>query len=266
MAISPWMEDASLLPRVLPWFEMLEIAVSISVLHLLIWMGLVAAIAVRAVLVFLFYRLVLKGIATDEQRWARLRNASKSPATTLFSGAQARPFDRHKGHYAASINETQTSLLVGSIALAAWTQLMAGATSGPVSRLSAMTQWLLLSSALVLLGTPAVFRTSGAFLTTVVRHFMTMLGLMMIVFSICSAMSDLLGTAGQLFGAPVVLVVAIRDWFENMMTSSALSPPRDDEPSATETHENPTNDTVETQRQLVDPAAGASALQDGETR
>ena len=97
-------------------------------------------------------------------RWEAVRGACRATTAQLYSGGSSTQLQqRHSGFVAGAIRQVDTSLVVGSLALAAWTQLFSAAGSRPASSLTPLTRTLLLASSIVLIVGPAFFRAGGGY-------------------------------------------------------------------------------------------------------
>lgn len=184
---------------------------------LLIALGLV--IAFRMAWALSYYRMFWRG-SPRRDRLASLRWATRAPSAQLYrsAGEAAEAVSaRHREFFAASAKQVETLLLVGSVALAAWTQLFTGSGQHPGDTLSSLSKGLLLTSALILIGGPGLFRWTGGHLTYIGRESTTMVGYAALVLSLASMVADLLGVAGAIVALLIAVLVAARDFFETRM-------------------------------------------------
>ncbi|GAA4529098.1 hypothetical protein [Amycolatopsis samaneae] len=97
----------------------------------------------------------------------------------------------HKTTLGLSERQLDTSLVGGSVALAAWTQLFVSSDSTRGSHLSNTSLSLLFIGALALISAPILFRTEGIHLTYVGRESGSYVGFGLVILSLLSMAADL---------------------------------------------------------------------------
>jgi hypothetical protein len=110
--------------------------------------------------------------------------------------------------------QVDTSLVVGSLALASWTLLFSAAASKPASSLTPLTRDLLLASSIVLIVGPAFFRASGGYLTALGRETSTYIGYALLLLALASVLADLFQVGGALIAIVIAVAIATRDIIE----------------------------------------------------
>jgi len=152
---------------------------------------------------------------SQTNRWQAIWNACHATTVQLYpGGSTAQLQQRHSGFVASAGRQLDTSLVVGSVALASWTQLFAAAASEPASSLTPLTRALLLASSMVLIVGPAIFRASGSYLTALGRETSTSIGYASLLLALASILADLFQTKGVLIAIIVAIVIATRDVME----------------------------------------------------
>jgi hypothetical protein len=146
-------------------------------------------------------------------RLAAVRRASRALTTQVYrvGGTPEQQAARRTRFFAAATGQVDTLLLIGSVALAAWTQLFAASGQVPGSLLAPITRDLLLISAGVLIAGPVLFRSAGGQLTFLGRESMMAIGFAALLFSLASATADVFGPAGAVVVVVVVAAVIGRD-------------------------------------------------------
>jgi hypothetical protein len=187
------------------------IDVGIDVLNTILLAALAAVVLVRLVWVGQFYRVFWRA-GGPGNRLAAVKHASTISETKAFSTAGG--VDAQKMQIAmvsAAERLVESALLVGSIALAAWTQLFASAGQRPASMLHPLTRHLLLCAALVLVAGPALFRISGRAITSFGRASAAAVGYSALLVSLGSALADLFGTTGAIAAVLLAAVLVVVD-------------------------------------------------------
>ena len=142
---------------------------------------------------------------------------SRSPFTLLTSdlyqgGDDQRRLTVHQGVAAETNRMADTSLLVGTLALAAWTALFAVAGQAPASHVSPASRTLLLVGAAVLIAVPIFFRVPDRHTTYIGRRSGQYIGFSAVGLAFASIANDLLGgSAGYLIAAVGALALVVRD-------------------------------------------------------
>ncbi|WP_143268835.1 hypothetical protein [Amycolatopsis vastitatis] len=113
----------------------------------------------------------------------------------------------HQATLGLSERQLDTSLVGGSVALAAWTQLFVSSESTPGSSISDTSLSLLFIGALALIAAPILFRTEGIHLTFIGRETGSHLGFGLVILSLLSMAADL--SISWLITALAVLVGAL---------------------------------------------------------
>jgi len=110
-------------------------------------------------------------------------------------------------------------LLAGTLALAAWTALFAVANQAPARELSSTSRSLLLVGAIVLVGTPILFRAPDCYTTYLGRRSGQMIGLTAVGLAFASLADDLLRGDPRIVAVLVgVVVLVARDLTETVQS------------------------------------------------
>jgi hypothetical protein len=153
--------------------------------------------------------------ASGTHRMRALRSACRATTVQLYpDGPPAELQERHSELVAAAGRQLDTSLVVGSLALASWTALFAAAASKPASSLTTLTRILLLTSSIVLIAGPALFRAGGGYLTALGREASTYIGYAALLLALASILADEFQTQGILIAIAMAIVIAARDVIE----------------------------------------------------
>lgn len=130
-------------------------------------------------------------------------------------------------------------LIVGSLALAAWTQLAASSTSNVTGRLSDSTRGLLFAGVIVLIAGPMAFRAPGMHVTYMGLQTAHHVGYTAVVLSLSEALPELFGRGWLAAGAALAAMIVLRDFFDvrdemrinkDLLTSPLSSPTRKSPP------------------------------------
>jgi hypothetical protein len=122
------------------------------------------------------------------------------------------PAKVHQGVATVTQRLVETCLVVGALALAAWTALFAVARQAPADELSATTRALLLVGAAVLICAPLVFRKPDRYFSYIGWSIALYTGLTAVGLSLASIANDLLhGGVGVGIGLSIVVVLVARD-------------------------------------------------------
>jgi hypothetical protein len=164
---------------------------------------------------FLYYWKFWHADGWENKRKALLW-ATQAPAVAVNPGASSLTPEqrraRHRRFYDISERQVETLLLIGSVALAAWTQLFTGSASGtPGGGVSGFSRNLLLASAIILIAGPGLFRSNGGQVTYMGRESVTIIGFGTLVLALSSFIADLFGTRGAVAGVILALIIVIRD-------------------------------------------------------
>jgi hypothetical protein len=141
----------------------------------------------------------------------------RSPLTLLTSelyqgGDDERRRTVHQGVAAETNRLADTSLLVGALALAAWTALFVVADQAPASHVSTTSRSLLLVGAAVLIAVPIFFRVPDRHTTYIGRRSGQYIGFSAVGLAFASVANDLLGGApGYLLAAGGTVALVLRD-------------------------------------------------------
>jgi hypothetical protein len=110
--------------------------------------------------------------------------------------------------------QEETILILGSLALAAWTQLYAAAgTESLAADLSDTTRALLFVGVIMLIAGSVLFRAEGLHITLMGRELARAVGYAAVVFSLASALPQVFGAPAWV-GIALAFLVASRDWAE----------------------------------------------------
>jgi hypothetical protein len=141
----------------------------------------------------------------------------KKPLEIMTSGLYSKAGKERQKEIHESVAEktdrlADTCLLVGALALAAWTALFAVADQAPGSQLSSTSRSLLLVGAAVLVATPLIFRVPNVHTTYIGRRSAQFIGFTAVGLAFASLANDLLGGVPRLaIPAVGILVLVIRD-------------------------------------------------------
>jgi hypothetical protein len=125
-------------------------------------------------------------------------------------------------------------LLVGSLALAAWTQLAASSGSGVAARLSDSTRGLLFAGVIILIAGPMAFRSPGMHVTYMGLQTAHHVGYAAVLLSLSEALPELFGRRWLAVGVALAATIVLRDLFDVrdemsmnklLLTSPLASPP-----------------------------------------
>lgn len=114
---------------------------------------------------------------------------------------------RHEEFYDQTAQQFNTLVLVGSIALASWSQLFASSSGG----LTSLTKNLLLFSSAALLVAPLLFRRPSREFSFLCREGLTVVGYTALVISLASVFSDLFCTVGSVIASLAAVAIGVRD-------------------------------------------------------
>jgi hypothetical protein len=185
-------------------------------MHVLVIICASCLAAVRVIWLGDFLRCCLAAGGAESKLLPRLRQASRRARTITTARLEASDDDSGAHGLFLNLSDRQfdTSLIGGSVALAAWTQLFVSSSAGPAAALSDITLAVLFGGALVLLSFPLLFRASGLHLTYIGRETGSAVGFGLIVLSLCSAMIDLGDVFASSLGTVLCILVVLRDAFE----------------------------------------------------
>jgi hypothetical protein len=154
----------------------------------------------------------LRGLASIQaalkQTTTQLSLRKEAPESKRKLGPQ-----RHKSLLEATRRQVDTILVLGSLALAAWTQFAAADDGTLAASLPDTTRSLLFVGVIALIAGSVLFRAEGSHFTYVGRETAYAAGYAAIVFSLASAIQTVLGGPAWI-GMALALLVAIRDWVE----------------------------------------------------
>jgi hypothetical protein len=185
--------------------------VGVDIPNTILLAALAAVVVVRLVWVGQFYRVYWRA-GGPGRRLAAVKHASTISEAKAFStavGTEAQTMQI--AMVSAADRLVESALLVGSIALAAWTQLFSAAGQRPASSLDPLTRHLLLCSSLVLIAGPALFRISGRAITSFGRASAAAVGYSALLVSLGSALADLFGTTGAIAAVLLAAVLVVVD-------------------------------------------------------
>ncbi|MFF3227229.1 hypothetical protein ACFYV7_30840 [Nocardia suismassiliense] len=130
----------------------------------------------------------------------------------------------HEAILKISDRQLDVTMVGGSVALAAWSQLFVSSASGPASKISGETLGLLFFGSLVSITAPILFRVSGIHLTYIGREFASSVGFGSIALALASAISDLVtgwpALSAYLIAAAVVVRHAFDVWRQIQATTT----------------------------------------------
>jgi hypothetical protein len=149
---------------------------------------------------------------------------SKSPLKIMTSGFYSKAADQnsdagkkrqkeiHESVAAKTDRMADTCLIVGALALAAWTALFAVADQAPGSQLSSTSRSLLLVGAAALIAAPVIFRVPNVHTTYIGRRSAQFIGFTAVGLAFVSLANDLLGGIPRLvITTGGILVLVLRD-------------------------------------------------------
>lgn len=152
--------------------------------------------------------------------WSAVRAAFRQTTSTVtLRKARAKTStdqraQRHARTLEGARRQEETVLILGSLALAAWTQLYAAAgTDSMAARLSDTTRALLFSGVVLLIAGSVLFRSEGLHFTLMGRELVRAVGYSAVVFSLASAIPQVFGAPAWV-GIALALLIAFRDWAE----------------------------------------------------
>jgi hypothetical protein len=181
----------------------------------MIWFTVLAGILVAGRLIWLgdYLRRCLE--AADgrgfRKTWAAVGHARMTTTSTL-EGLE--DDDSHQETIGISERQLDTSLVGGSVALAAWTQLFVSSATGPGSTISSTSLSLLFAGALVLIASPMIFRTEGVHLTYIGRAIGSNGGFGLVILSLLSMVTDLVPGFVAVAAVATGTALVARDGFE----------------------------------------------------
>jgi hypothetical protein len=150
--------------------------------------------------------------------WAAVRAALKQTTTAVTLRKKKVPADqraqRHVRTLEGARRQEETVLILGSLALAAWTQLYAAAgTDSLAAGLSDTTRALLFTGVIMLIAGSVLFRAEGLHFTLMGRELVRAVGYSAVVFSLASAIPQVFGAPAWV-GVALAFLIAARDWAE----------------------------------------------------
>jgi hypothetical protein len=144
--------------------------------------------------------------------------------SSMYQVDEARRLEVHLRVASATDRLLDNCLLVGAIALAAWTGLFAVARQQPAAELSSTTRALLLLGATVLVMAPIVFRKPDRHFSYIGRSSALFIGLTAVGLSLGSLAHDLVhGTWGVTLAAVVIALLVARDLADTLDEIRRLS-------------------------------------------
>jgi hypothetical protein len=147
----------------------------------------------------------------SQRRIIALKRAVRVASSGAYPGTPAERGERHRRFFDASVQQWDSALLVGSVALAAWTQLFATFGERPAPPVSAFSQNMLLLSAITLVVVPGLFRSSGGEWTRLGRDAGMLVGFAMLIVALAGILDDLFGTWGSVAAVAVVAASSARE-------------------------------------------------------
>ena len=180
----------------------------------ILWM-LLALIATFRLIWFVSYFFIFL-LKTPSRPLHSVKKAATELTSSIFpsNGTSEEQADKHRRQFKESLQQFNTSLVIGAVALAAWTQLFTAAESSPGADLSPLTRNLLLISSLLLLVGPSVFRASGRHLTFIGRECTAGVGYSGLVLALSSVLVDLFNASVAAIGIALSVLVSVRDLME----------------------------------------------------
>jgi hypothetical protein len=180
----------------------------------------------RAFYFFVYYKKFWQAAGWSSKPAAALW-ATRAPAVALLPGALSvtdeQRASRHRRFFDTSERQVETLFLIGSVALAAWTQLFTGSAAGtPGANLSGFSRNLLLASAIILIATPGLFRSNGGQVTYMGRESVTIIGFGSLILALSSFIVDLFGIRGTVVGVALALILVIREMIHMRSPIKAL--------------------------------------------
>jgi hypothetical protein len=154
-----------------------------------------------------FYRST-SGAAWHERPRFSLQRSMGATTSALEGSTTA---GDHQAALGVSDKQLDTSLVGGSIGLAAWTQLFVSSSSGPAQALKPETLSLLFAGCLILLSAPLFFRVPGLHMTYIGRECGSSLGFALVTISLFSMMADLLAPGWIWIPVVIATLLVVRD-------------------------------------------------------
>jgi hypothetical protein len=173
-------------------------------MRLILWDGLALVVLFRLVWLGCYFQIAG-------------RRSFKLLTRSLYSAPDPQRRDIHQR--VASVTESllDNCVVVGAIALAAWTALFAVARTPPADELTPTTRALLLVGAAVLITAPILFRQPDRHLSYIGRTIALFVGLEAVGLSLASLARDLLhGSVGLAIALIVVIVLVARDCVDSV--------------------------------------------------
>jgi len=173
-------------------------------MRLLLWGGLALVVLFRLVWLACYFQIAG-------------RRSFKLLTSSLYSAPDPQRRDIHQR--VASVTESllDNCVVVGAIALAAWTALFAVARTPPADELTPTTRALLFVGAAVLITAPILFRQPDRHLSNIGRNIALYVGLEAVGLSLASLTRDLLhGSVGLAIALVVVIVLVARDCVDSV--------------------------------------------------
>jgi hypothetical protein len=198
--------------------------VAVPLLDTLLVVSLVVVVLVRLAWVLGYFGTFVRRRG-HEGRLAVVRRASSSLTIDVYP-VPATPEEeaaRHTRFFQGAAGQVDTLLLIGSVALAAWTQLFSAAGHEPGNPLAPITRHLLLVSAAVLIAGPVLFRSPGTHVTFLGRESMMAVGFSALVLSLASAVADVFGVVGAIVAVVAALLLVGRDVAEALLLLPSLA-------------------------------------------
>jgi len=176
-----------------------------------LWMAVIALVAGR-VIVFVDF-LVRCAILTKEAGLRHPRDWKDCVTATmamLFGGGDS----AHEDYLSHEDRGVESMLVVGSIALAGWSQLYVAAGSQPANELAGVTVGLLFAGSAALLIAPVLSGPRAVYLSRLGRRSGFLVGYGMVALSLASAIHLAAPPALQWLGFGVVGLLIVKQWPE----------------------------------------------------
>lgn len=173
-------------------------------MRIVLWAGLAVVV---------LFRLVWLARYFQTAGWRSFKLLTSS----LYSAPD--PLRRDIHQRVASVTESllDNCVIVGAIALAAWTALFAVAKTPPANELTSTTRALLLVGAAVLITAPILFRQPDRHLSNIGRTIVLFVGLEAVGLSLASLTHDLLrGSVGLALAVVIAIVLVVRDCIDSV--------------------------------------------------
>jgi catechol 2,3-dioxygenase-like lactoylglutathione lyase family enzyme len=147
--------------------------------------------AAHATRLGMFILRCFRGAAGEPHRLNAAQERLRRTGAQLFSGKESPDQEKHRSFVESERARLNVTLVVGSIGLAAWSQLFVSSKGDPGDDLHGLTLGLLLGGSASLLAAPLLWRAEGLYLTTLGREAALDFGYACLGFALASVVVDL---------------------------------------------------------------------------